>query len=215
LIRVLATFTGLAELAGDLRRLGEPLAGDWDRVWRVFETWAARPGLAAGLRATLHDLPAEQAAEVTARSRETTTHFAWSIVDHPGDPFSFWVNEYKSMRDWRPGYADSIHNHRYHFCTTILTGGYLHESFRVVLDPAGREVVSAALADRSLRGTGTAARLLADEFHRIPEVSTGTITFLVKSRPVKDWSLSFDPGQQQSHRHVPVEARFTDFIERL
>jgi hypothetical protein len=214
-IRVLAASTGLAELAEDLRRLGGPLAGDWDRVWRVFEAWAARPGLAPGLRATLRELPAEQAAAVTARSRETTTHFAWSIVDRPGDPFSFWINEYKSMQDWRPGYADSIHNHRYHFCTTILTGGYLHEYYRVVLDPAGREVVSAALADRSLRGAGTSARLLADEFHRIPEVSLGTITFLVKSRPVKDWSLSFDPSQQQSRRHVPVEARFADLIERL
>jgi hypothetical protein len=96
-----------------------------------------------------------------------------------------------------------------------MTGGYLHEHYRVVLDPAGREVVSAALADRSLRGAGTAARLLAEEFHRIPEVSAGTITFLVKSRPVKDWSLSFDPSQQQSHRHVPVEARFADLIEHL
>ena len=55
-------------------------------------------------------------------SRETTTHFAWCLLDRPDDGFSFWLHEYKPQQDWRIGYADSVHNHRYHFCTTILRG---------------------------------------------------------------------------------------------
>src|SRR5262249_51257154 len=194
---------------------GPSLADDWDRVWSVFEVWADQPGLSARLRAALRSLPPEQAAAVAARSRETTTHFAWCLVDSPDDPFSFWINEYKPHRDWLPGYADSIHTRRYHSCTTILSGGYLHEDFRVVLAPTGSRVTSVPPAARQLRIAGSAGHLQADEFHRIPEASDGTITFLVKSRPVKDWSLSFEPVRQLSHRHVPVEARFPDLLEHL
>src|SRR5262249_20455884 len=163
LIRVLAAFAGLTDLAEGLRWLGPSLADDWDRVWSVFEVWADQPGLSARLRAALRSLPPEQAAAVAARSRETTTHFAWCLVDSPDDPFSFWINEYKPHRDWLPGYADSIHNHRYHFCTTILSGGYLHEDFRVVLDPTGSRVTSVTPAARQLRIAGSAGHLQADE----------------------------------------------------
>ena len=108
-----------------------------------------------------------------------------------------------------------MHNHRYHFCTTILRGSYVQERFRVEFGPGGDTVTWATRVERSVRPAGTVGLLLADEFHRIPEAADGTVTFLVKSRPVKRWSLSYDPDQQISHRHIPVEARFHDLADRL
>ena len=210
-----STFADLAELAGELRRVEGPLAQRWDSARALFAEWAGQPGLVDVLRGALRRLPPEQAAAVAASSRETTTHFAWCLADPPDDDFSFWLNEYKPQRDWRRGYADSVHNHRYHFCTTILRGSYVQESFRVELDAAGSTVIGAARVERSVRRAGTVESLLADEFHRIPEAADGTVTFLVKSRPLKRWSLSYDPDSRASHRHVPVEARFHDLADRL
>ena len=212
---MLATFADLTELADTLRRIEGPLADRWDSARTMFADWAGQPGLAAGMRAALRALPPDRAAAVAEHSRETTTHFAWCLVDSPDDLFSFWLNEYKPQRDWRQGYADSIHNHRYHFCTTILRGCYVQEYFQVELDPAGNKVIDAVCVERSPRGAGTVGSLLADEFHRIPEAVDGTVTFLVKSRPVKRWSLSYDPDRQASHLHLPVEARFHDLADRL
>jgi hypothetical protein len=43
----------------------------------------------------------------------------------------------------------------------------------------------------------------------------GTMTFLVKSRQVTPWSLSWDPLTHESHLHVPVESRLSKLVERL
>nr|WP_253780291.1 hypothetical protein [Goodfellowiella coeruleoviolacea] len=187
----------------------------WTDVDRWFRRWAQHPALRAELRSYLRKLPADRAAAMIARSRETTTHFAWCLQDEPGDPFSLWLHEYKPWHDWRPGYADSVHNHRYHFCTTILYGSYVHERFAVELDAGGQRVNSATRTHSSTWHAGATGSLLSHEFHRIPVVSNGTMTFLVKSRPVTSWSLSFDPETRTSRRHVPVEARLGELIDRL
>jgi hypothetical protein len=41
------------------------------------------------------------------------------------------------------------------------------------------------------------------------------MTFLVKSRAIRPWSLSYDPDTRTSHRHVPVEARLEDLTNNL
>ncbi len=212
---MLTAFAGVAQLADDLRGVEGPLSDRWGSVRELFEVWAGQPGLIDEVRTGLRSMPPHQAEVVAARSRETTTHFAWCLVDTPDDAFSFWLNEYKPQRDWRLGYADSIHNHRYHFCTTILCGSYVQEYFKVELDSTGGSVRSAVRVDQTLRRPGDTGSLLADEFHRIPVAADGTVTFLVKSRPVKPWSLSFDSDRQTSRRHVPVESRFHDLADRL
>ncbi|WP_229373501.1 hypothetical protein [Umezawaea beigongshangensis] len=211
-------FTGLptlSELAASVGHVRKPIAEHWSEVDVRFRDWASRPALRVELRTYLRALSVEQAARVRERSRETTTHFAWCLRDEPGEAFTFWLHEYKPQRDWRPGYADSVHNHRYHFSTTIVSGSYLHERFGVRLGPAGRSVLSARLERGAECRAGTAGSLLAHEFHRIPRAADGTLTFLVKSRAVMPWSLSFDPGTATSHRHVPVEMRLEELTNQL
>jgi hypothetical protein len=205
----------LTDLADEMRRAGFPLTERWRTVDRWFQRRIERAELRTELGTYLRGLPPNAAAVMSGRSRETTTHFAWCLLDDPGDPFSFWLHEYKPQRDWRHGYADSVHNHRYHFCTTILLGGYQHERYDAMVDPDTELISSAVLRQRKDCPAGTAGAMLAHEFHRIPCAADNTLTFLVKSRPVQPWSLSYDPQTHTSHRHVPVETRLGELAERI
>ncbi|MET0132143.1 MAG: hypothetical protein ABW215_00970 [Kibdelosporangium sp.] len=204
--------SALVDLATEMRGT---VVIDWNMVAGRFAAWAARPGLRDELRHHVGTLSGEVAKAVISRSRETTTHFAWCLLDEPDDPFSFWLHEYKPQRDWRIGYADSVHNHRYHFCTTLLRGSYVHERFDAGLDKTGLTVLSTNLLRSGLCAAGESGTMLSHEFHRIPKAADGTMTFLMKSRPVCAWSLSFDPETRISRRHVPVEERLGQLASRF
>ncbi|MFJ7211766.1 hypothetical protein [Amycolatopsis sp. NPDC098790] len=212
---MLTRLSPLSELATRLRAAEFPPAADWRAVDEWFRPWAAQPGLRDELRSQLRALSSAQAAKVLRSSRETTTHFAWCLLDSPSDPFSFWLHEYKAQEDWREGYADSVHNHRYHFCTTILRGDYLHERYETTIDDGTGLITSTRRRRSALCQAGACITMLADEFHRIPEAADGTMTFLVKSRPVSSFSLSFDPATGIGHRHVPVEVRLGELADRI
>ncbi|MGM1065407.1 hypothetical protein [Saccharothrix sp. Mg75] len=200
-------FSALAELATLISVADPPVVDHWGHVERRFREWADRPGLREGLREHLRALSPQDEMRVVARSRETTTHFAWCLRDEPAEPFTFWLHEYKPQCDWRQGYADSIHNHRYHFCTTIVQGSYLHERFTAEVDDDDLAILSTTLLRSAEAVEGNSGTMLAHEFHRIPKAADDTLTFLVKSRAVRPWSLSYDPDTRTSHRHVPVESR--------
>ncbi|OZM72502.1 hypothetical protein CFN78_15185 [Amycolatopsis antarctica] len=205
----------MRRLADGVREVRVPLTESWHQVDTWFQREIARPGIREQLREHLATLSPRRRTVLAARSRETTTHFAWCLLDEPEDPFSFWLHEYKPQRDWRPGYADSVHNHRYHFCTTVLSGAYRHERYDVTLDPVSGLITSAALRHSAQCEQGAAGVLLAEDYHRIPHAEDGTMTFLIKSRPVSEWSLSYDPPTGTSHRHVPVERRLGALLDRL
>ncbi|WP_433262509.1 hypothetical protein ACQPZF_29690 [Actinosynnema sp. CS-041913] len=192
-----------------------PVVDHWEHVAGRFHEWANRPGLKQRLRAHLCALTPQEEMRVVARSRETTTHFAWCLRDEPAEPFTFWLHEYKPQHDWRQGYADSIHNHRYHFCTTLLAGSYLHERFTARLAEDGRSIAETELLRSTQAQRGDSGTMLAHEFHRIPKAADDTLTFLVKSRAVSPWSLSYDPDTRTSHRHVPVESRLEELTKTL
>lgn len=211
LIRVSA----LAELADLLLQADLPLIENWEEADQHFRAWVARPDLRLTLRDHLRDLPPAELEAVRAKSRETTTHFAWCLRDQPDEPFTFWLHEYKPQHDWRAGYADSVHNHRYHFCTTIVTGGYLHERYLAALNPTGQLISAVQLVSSTWCGAGDSGMLLASDFHRIPRARDNTMTFLLKSRSTTTFSLSYDPTTRTSHQHIPVESRLDDLASRI
>jgi hypothetical protein len=205
----------LAELADEIRDVGAPAATYWAAVDRLLQDWADSPGRRRGLRAHLRTLSADEAADVVTRSKEATTHFAWCLYDQPGDAFSLWLHEYKPCRNWLPGYANSVHNHRYHFCTTLLSGGYLHERFTADIHDNGTTIRSVTRQNSTYCQEGGGGHLLSHEFHRIPVADDGTMTFLVKSRMITPWSLSYDPATGLSQRHIPMRNRLTDLAGRI
>lgn len=212
---MLTRFSIVAEMAHELRRAEFSLVDRWCDVNEWFRFRVALPDFRSKLRRYIQTLPSDRAEALISRSRETTTHFAWCVRDEPDEPFTFWLNEYKSQRDWLRGYADSVHNHRYNFCTTLLSGSYLHERYDVRLDPNNGLIAGTCLLERTVTEAGETAVMLVDEFHRIPRVVDNTFTFLVKSRPVYTSSLSFDPLTRTARRHVPVESRLGELTERI
>jgi hypothetical protein len=207
----------LTELADAIRGTGVAADNRWADRWEwvqpVFEDWVRVPGRRAELAASLRALPADDAAGVVARSKEATTHFAWCLYDRPSDPFSLWLHEYKPSRSWLPGYANSVHNHRYHFCTALLSGGYTHERFTADID--GDTIRSVTRQRGTYCAEGATGYLLSHEFHRIPHAEDGTMTLLVKSRMVAPWSLSYDPATGLSQRHIPMGNRLAGLAGRL
>src|SRR5689334_10621594 len=123
---MLTEISPVGGLTAEIDRIERPLAGHWAAVHETFLRWVELPDFRTHLRNYVFGL---SATEVAGRARETTTHFAWCLLDDPATDFSLWLHEYKPQRDWRRGYADSVHNHRYHFSSTMLHGSYLQEHY--------------------------------------------------------------------------------------
>lgn len=207
-------FPGLAGLADLLCATASYV--DWQPAHEVTERWVAdQPDLLGSLREQFRDLSPTAGAEIAAGSRETTTHFAWRLAHDDALPFSFWLHEYKPQRDWWLGYANSVHNHRYHFSTTVLAGGFQHEWYDVQLDPTAELVRGLACSDTEVWRPGPTRMVAAERFHRVARAIDGTLTFVVKSSPVRGWSLSVDPATWVSRRHVPVEGRIGGLADRI
>lgn len=203
------------ELAAALRRDTDRLRADWRHAATVLAEWSD-PAVAPGRIATyLRGLPSPTREAITARSRETATHFAWCLVDDPGQPVSIWVNEYKDPSRWPGSYANSVHNHRYDFCTRILAGGYRHERYRVVRDPGTGRLTEVTLGDQQQTRPGTVLAMPADSFHRVPTAQAGTLTLLVKMRARFGHSVSYDPATRTTQVHIPIETRVDELINAL
>jgi len=87
--------------------------------------------------------------------------------------------------------------------------------FQADLDPITGMITSVALRQSATCEVGAIGSMLASEFHRIPMAHDDTLTFLIKSRPVTPWSLSFDPVSGVGHRHVPVESRLGELASGM
>ncbi|GLY65889.1 hypothetical protein [Amycolatopsis taiwanensis] len=209
---MLTETSSLSGLIVSLRELDRPLMAHWAAVHETFRHWVERPDFRTHLRNYVLGLPA---AEVAGRARETTTHFAWCLLDDPSADFSLWLHEYKPQRDWRLGYADSVHNHRYHFSSTMVHGSYLQEHYDATVDPESGLITSVAVRSCARCAAGSSGTMLAADFHRIVSAEDDTMTFLVKSRPVTASSLSYDIESGVAHRHVPVENRLGGLSARI
>ncbi|MFJ6165842.1 hypothetical protein ACIQH6_12060 [Micromonospora orduensis] len=201
--------TSLSSLVNALRAVPDEARHDWGEVYARFSTWLAgnRVGLNEGILLDVVNLRGSSPGLLEAGARETSSHFVWRLIDDPADYFSIWINEYKDEA-LVGAYVDSIHNHRYDFCTTILNGWYSHECYGVNLAWPDRRA-SATFQGARRVSTGDSLMLLAHEFHRIPEFGNDTLTLLVKSRERQPWSFSINPASGVVNRHVPADARLS------
>jgi hypothetical protein len=207
--------TAMDELIRNLNRNADQLRNDWRATGSILSDWAHPAEATARIAAYLRSLSPEHHAAISRRARETATHYAWCLYDKPDEPMSIWVNEYKDPARWPSRYANSVHNHRYDFCTRILAGSYVHETYRISWEPATTTLTCAALKERREVELGAVLDVAAEIFHRIPSARAGTLTLLVKARPRFGHSFSYDPDTHTTEIHIPVEARIEQLIEAL
>jgi len=154
--------------------------------------------------------------ELARSARETSTHYVWPLYAPAFGTPGVFLNEYKDSALRGAGYADSVHNHRYDFATLALSGGYTQETYEVELN-GDLVVATAAVGSVSTERLEAGQWMLVDSraFHRIVDISPGTMTLLVKGAACRTHSLSVNVGTGMIRIHTPVETRLGHLRERL
>jgi predicted metal-dependent enzyme (double-stranded beta helix superfamily) len=117
----------------------------------------------------------------------------------PG-PF-VWIHEYKPATARRPGYADSVHDHRYSFCSAVVRGGYVHRIFDVV-----GQAAPVLQVERVLEAPHVYV-LDADEVHSVTEMRDGTLSLVVQAPKRRGYSTEYVGVDGQPRRHYDFASR--------
>lgn len=147
---------------------------------------------------------------IAGRSRETSTHFAYNLYDSDDEQYSVWINEYKPSAARERSYASSVHNHRYDFVTTPLTGAYRYSHYKL----SDVSTIPCREMGDTLR-VGDILQVSSTKIHSLDSIEDGTCTLLVKSRPRERFSTSWDLTSGESSDHWPVEERPAILAEGL
>lgn len=192
----------LADLFGQLEEGVGGTSEEWGDILRRYSDRLQE--VLSGIVRLLDDPSASIA--VRKAGRETTTHFVWRLREpaRTGD-VGLYLHEYKPSELATPGYADSVHNHRYCFATMALCGGYLHEAYVVAIHGGEAEFSMEPTVKELL--PGRVLTVDSNVFHRVTGVQPRTFTLLLKGPAVTSSSLSVVPGTRQVRTHVPVEGR--------
>jgi hypothetical protein len=193
----------LAERLGSVRwTAGEVVHAQVERYLATVHSHAAV------LRAELDRLSPEIFAGMLLRSRETSTHYKWNL--HAGDheQFAVWLHEYKPAGQRAPGYAESVHNHRYGLTSLVLRGGYTHLRFAVERDDHSSAGVRLIEKHACRLRPGSTYSLSADDFHSVADLVDGTVTVVVQHPAVRQYSTSVNTSDLRLVRHYPIESRY-------
>ncbi|MEW2302553.1 hypothetical protein AB0958_21705 [Streptomyces sp. NPDC006655] len=155
-------------------------------------------------------------AALVGQSRETATHYVWTLAaGFAGHP-RLCIHEYKSRTETGSGHANTIHNHRYDFVSHILRGGYTHEDFSV--EGTGRPLAdwgAPSLVCTSRLAAGQGILLESHEFHRVTHIKDSTFTAVLKTASRRDHSVSFSAPDRAPARHYPLPVRARLLMKRL
>lgn len=149
--------------------------------------------------------------EIQERVRETASHFVWQLSCDSTDVMTTaWVNEYKDSTTRTPGYASSIHNHRYDFVSIVLSGGYEYSWYSVDEEGGGVFEYGGGVA-----GKGDVVAVRSAYFHRITAIQDNTMTFLLKFPAVRESSLSIDVASGRFSYHLADRLRVDRLLTAL
>lgn len=131
--------------------------------------------------------------------RETATHWKWFVGGDPAGP-QIWIHEYKPRGERRPGYADSIHDHRYSFCSALVRGGYRHVVYSVQSNMP-------AVVDEALLVSPWIHSVDADVVHSVSDIVDSTLTLIVQGPPRRHFSTEYRTDGAPPQKHWDFHAR--------
>jgi len=149
---------------------------------------------------------------VARRSRETTTHYKWLLASDRSQGSKIWFHEFKPACERRPGYASTIHNHRYPFASVALRGGYTNLRFDVCFEESSLRVHRCDLVQRECILEGSRYRMEPDEYHCVDDIADGTQTLVLELPAINPVSYSVDRFGDRVTEHVPLEVRINDLL---
>jgi hypothetical protein len=164
------------------------------------------------LAAWLTTRPSGELAQILDRSLERTTHFKWFLGAGPS-AYVVWLHEYKppELFDQATGFAASVHNHRYGFCSCVLRGGLDVSAFRTPRYPGD----PVRLMGRRRIGPGETMTLSHEDVHRIDQVEPQTCTILIQGPPARNFSTCYDPRSGHGRRLYDMESRLPQTLALL
>lgn len=149
----------------------------------------SRPGLTSW-----YDKHRRWFAALDDRSVYRVSHNKW-FLGESAPHYQVWLHEYHavaSLPNGRGSFAASVHNHRYDFCSRVLSGRLVVEYYDLVDDwPVNptTEVVEA----------GQVYTLAADRVHRVVDVADGTMTCVVQAWATRSRSTVYDLAHHRRH----------------
>jgi hypothetical protein len=198
-----------------LRRIdGMAYGADEYEVQRVLTEWQRGSDMSL-IRSAVAGWLAESAPldRVRSAARETSTHYVWPLyVGRGGHALA--INEFKEPCQITVGYANTLHNHRYSFASLILSGGYGQVRSRVeIVEPGHIAWIHEVGKENMIEGGMQVVNHA--EFHRLSDISSGTVTLLVKCPAAEEGSISVDMKTLRVSRHLPVESRIEELVKVL
>jgi hypothetical protein len=151
--------------------------------------------------------------DLARQSRETTSHFKWLIAADRGGQARVWLHEFKPAHERRPGYASTVHNHRYAFTSTVLSGSYANHRYRVAFDPETLAVTAYDSLGSDALVPGDSYSMSPDEYHRVDDIEDGTRTLITEFAPSLNASYSVAPNDTYVVCHVPLEVRVRSLLQ--
>ncbi|MEU5882695.1 hypothetical protein [Spirillospora sp. NPDC047279] len=204
-------FTSLGGLVTELELLGWAAQAVHDRMEHALRRFY--DDMRGELARELAALADEDFAEIVGRSRETSTHYKWSLMDDPANDFKIWLHEYKDGAHRGSGYARSIHNHRYPLSSLILYGSYKHT--KLAIDDMSEQSRRLRITTEQKLDPGSVYTITTNELHSISDIRDHTITLVVQHRTIRSFSISIDPQSLRTIRHYPIEERHVNLRECL
>jgi hypothetical protein len=148
--------------------------------------------------------PIEQLEWITDRSLERTTHFKWFLGARPGN-YVVWLHEYKAPKEFAQavGFASSVHNHRYGFCSRVLSGTLHVSTFATPSEPDDQIRLT---GEREIK-QGQTMSLSHEDVHRVDRVAPRTYTILVQGPVARSFSTCYDVASGYSRRIYDLQSR--------
>lgn len=150
---------------------------------------------------------------IARSSRETTTHYKWLLAKDEQQGTRVWLHQFKPLEERRPGYAGSIHNHRYPFQSMILAGGYTNAFYRVRFEPGSLKMYECCRVSTVELPSESTYSMDPTQYHALDEIEPTTQTVVVEFAPDLAESYSVAESEERVVRHVPLEVRAAGLVD--
>ncbi|MBN2982515.1 MULTISPECIES: hypothetical protein [Cohnella] len=108
---------------------------------------------------------------------------------------------------------ESIHDHRFHFCSAILCGSYTHEKYEVKKTVGDQ--VELELTEKTLMRAGDVYYFPAGSFHRVLPSEELTLSLIIRSGAVLPFSRVIDPETKILRHAHGAQHKFVRKLEHL
>jgi hypothetical protein len=147
-------------------------------------------------------------------SVETPTHFKWFLYENQMLNYKIWLHEYKSRIEKGAGYAIVPHNHRYWFTSFIIRGGFTNSIYQV--EKLNKKTIDRyLLVDEQSFEEGKIYSFSSDIIHSLSNIKEPTVTLIIQSKALKNFSESYDFQSKKVQRHYSFAARLEKFKQLI